>query len=88
MLKKISKIKELDKQNQQGNNRNRKEWLVKEFRRLDNSFLDFIMIEGKKLLDAIETGERKELHYFEKSISEIIEIIYQVKEEKLFKVNI
>ena len=73
-VKKISDIKQL---------KNESEWLYQILIKLDNEFLDFLLIEGKKFLEAIESEERIKLHYFEKIISDLIAIIYKIKEDRL-----
>ena len=60
-----------------------KEVIYQDLRNLSNNNLDLLKIKGKKFLDRIASG--KDLHYFEKRISEIIDVIYLIKEERLSK---
>ena len=54
-----------------------------DLKNLSNDNLDLLMLKGKEFLDRIASG--KDLHYFEKRISEIIHVIYQIKKGRLSK---
>ena len=59
------------------------EIIYQDLKNLSNDNLDLLMLKGKEFLDRIASG--KDLHYFEKRISEIIHIIYQIKKARLSK---
>ncbi len=57
------------------------EIIYQDLKNLSNDNLDLLMLKGKEFLDRSASG--KNLHYFEKRISEIIDVIYMIKEERL-----
>lgn len=54
-----------------------------DLRDLDDKSLDVVLIVCKKFLNAIAKG--RDLHFFERIMSEVMEIIYKIKEERLKK---
>jgi len=54
-----------------------------DLKHLDYKSLDVILIVFKKFLNAIAKG--RDLHFFERIMSEVVEIIYKIKEERLLK---
>ena len=57
---------------------------LNKYNHLDNNILDYAQLIHKEILDKISEG--KDLHYFEKQASEIIEIINTIKRNRIFKI--
>ena len=57
------------------------EKIYQDLKNLSNNNLDLLMVKIKEFPDEITIG--RDLHYFEKRISQIIDVIYMIKVERL-----